>query len=118
MFEGDLGQGPFILSYREPLSPLSAADQPSILQDLSGFPESVARLWVDEFLEDVRQGNFGSELELDEIALRIRTGIAQIAEAIPSVVGGVEEATALVEKLRAQADRLAAIWSPKPAEES
>ncbi len=117
LFEGDLLAGPYILSYREPLGGLRRAEAPCIFQDLSGVPESVANLWMSEFLKEARQGGVGeSGGGLERIALRIRTRIAQIAALVPDLVAGVDEAAAIVDKLSDDATSLAVLVEPKAGE--
>lgn len=77
--EGPLSDGPYIVSYRRPLSGTIVTEH-YLLQDLSSVPVRLVRLWVKEFLNRVREPNYWKKRPMKDIALQLRTHIGRLAE--------------------------------------
>ena len=101
------GGGPYIVSYRQPLTTIASGGAPIadeyLFQDLSSVPARVVRLWVGEFLSQVRQPEYWQERPLQDFALRFRTHLASMADFVESVPPGLlrELASVLFARSRA-----------------
>ena len=82
VIEGVDGDGPYIVSYDEPLSGIPAIDSKRLLfQDLSAVPPGLVFLWVKEFIAQARQPRYWDERAFRNFMLRLRTNIAILAKA-------------------------------------
>lgn len=77
--------GPYIVSTEVPLTRLNSRPEHLILQDLSGLPPSVIRIWVREFAAQARQPRFWEKRDREQFILGIRTTIARLGDSVPSL---------------------------------
>lgn len=70
------GDGPMILSTRQPLSNAPSLPEEYLLQDLSTVPPAVVSLWVRQFIRQAAQERFWERITRDQFALQLRTYIA------------------------------------------
>ncbi len=90
-----MGDGPYIVSYRTPISGRQGISPEQLLvQDLSRVPPELVRLWIIEFKRQVVQERSGKNTNLRRFTLRLRTEIAILAkafhitkEAVASMIG-------------------------------
>jgi hypothetical protein len=90
------GDGPYIVSYRTPISGRQDISPDQLLiQDLSRVPPDLVRLWIVEFKRQVVQERSGNNTNLRRFALRLRTEIAVLAKAFQitkeAVAGMIDE---------------------------
>lgn len=88
------GAGPYIVSYRRPLTAIARQgayvdDDEYLFQDLSSVPARVVRLWVGEFLSQVRQPEYWRDRPMQDFALRLRTHLASLADFVDEVPPGL-----------------------------
>ena len=89
---GTLHEGPYIVSYHEPLS----RDGPDLserylLQDLSAVePPELIGVWFKEFLYQAAQPAFWEERLTETFALRLRTSIEHLARSVEGLEGALE----------------------------
>ena len=87
------GGGPYIVSYRRPLTAIAQGDahvdEEYLFQDLSSVPARVVRLWVREFLSQVRQPEYWRDRPMQDFALRLRTHLATLADFVDEVPPGL-----------------------------
>ena len=93
------GAGPYIVSYREPLT--NAVEPPEYLfQDLTPAPEHLVRLWVKEFLQQVKKPDYSRNRPWRQFALILRREISEAArffELLPEeVISGLLERIVVV----------------------
>ncbi len=90
-----MGDGPYIVSYRTPISGRQGISPEQLLvQDLSRVPPGLVRLWIIEFKRQVVQERSGKNTNLRRFTLRLRTEIAILGkafhitkEAVASMIG-------------------------------
>ncbi len=80
-----LGDGPYIVSVRTPLSTTSRVSGDFLFQDLSSVPPSLIGPWVKEFIAQAAQENYWQPQAMDQIVLKLRTDIGVAALALPDV---------------------------------
>lgn len=85
------GQGPYFVSTLTPLSALTVAYNHYLFQDLSSVPPALISLWVQEFVEQSAQREFWRERKGPQIALKLRTDIARLAEGIDPAKRSLQE---------------------------
>ena len=84
-------EGPFLLSFAEPLSRARRPAESSYLEmDLAWVPPDLVYFWVREFQKQAAQQQFWNERTLPRLALRLRTVIGVFAEANTDLVSGLE----------------------------
>ena len=94
-----LRDGPYIVSYRSPLTNITVEEE-YLFQDLSTVPERIVRLWVKEFLVQVKKPEYWRERTLGTVALRLRTDIARAAEFVDDLPQGIRsELSSLLSEL-------------------
>lgn len=95
--------GPYIVSYEVPLSKAAALPRDGYLfQDLSSVPQEIIILWVREFMSQASQNDYWKKRNGPEVALKLRTAIAQLAAGIDPAKKSVQEWQSI----------LAIIWRP------
>jgi hypothetical protein len=77
--------GPYIVSYRAPITGIDRLHSEYLYQDLSAVPPDVVLFWVDAFLRQAAQERYWDEATSEAIALRLRTEIEKVAVAVPDV---------------------------------
>jgi hypothetical protein len=80
-----LGDGPYIVSVRMPLSTTSRVPGDFLFQDLSSVPPSLIGPWVKEFIAQAAQENYSQPQAMDQMVLKLRTDIGVAALALPDV---------------------------------
>ena len=78
--EDDLRDGPYIVSYQQPLTGMSGLRERYLFQDLSSVPPRLIHLWVKEFLNQVEQPEYWDRRSWPTIRLYLRQGLANLAE--------------------------------------
>lgn len=79
-------EGPYIVSFREPLSDVTALSREYLYQDLSTVPVSLVRSWVKSFLIQAAKQEYWEPDTGEKVALKVRTEIEKLAEALPQVL--------------------------------
>jgi hypothetical protein len=89
---GEHRDGPYIVSYRLPLtgSPLLASGY--LLQDLSHAQPSLAGAWVKTFLTEASNEDYAQPATLRRVAVELRNAVALVAKQWPEVRASVDEA--------------------------
>ena len=82
--------GPYIVSYRVPISGIARLDRDYLFQDLSAVPADVVRFWVDLFLRRSTQERYWEEPRLDKLVLDLRTEIEKVAVTLPDIKDAVK----------------------------
>ena len=78
--EDDLRDGPYILSYDQPLTDQSELTERYLFQDLSSVPPRLIRVWVKEFVNQVEQPEYWDRRFWPTFRLYLRQGLANLAE--------------------------------------
>ncbi|MDA3953797.1 MAG: hypothetical protein PF485_09125 [Bacteroidales bacterium] len=81
----ELLTGPYIISYKRPLSLVSAIDGKYLLQDLSNVHLRVVPLWIDEFLKQSSKAKYWDEEHLKNLTNDLRNTIAIAADGLQDV---------------------------------
>jgi hypothetical protein len=85
-FEDDLLDGPYIVSYHNPLSQVSnVITEKYLLQDFSQVHPKAVSLWVDEFLKQSSQTEYWNGEHLRTFSNTLRNAIAIAAEGLQEV---------------------------------
>jgi hypothetical protein len=78
--------GPYIVSYKSPLSSASSFENGQLLvEDLSRIPHDLAFLWVNEFTAQAGRAQYWDKPALRTLMLNLRTQVAIDAEAFEEV---------------------------------
>lgn len=85
-----LGGGPYVVSALAPLGGISTIAGHYLHQDLSSVPSRIVRLWAREFFSQAAQERFWEERTGRQLALRMRTTVAALAEAYPGIKSEVQ----------------------------
>lgn len=80
--DADINKGPYIISYKVPLSKSGVVKENFLLQDFSNVHYKVVSLWVDEFLEQSSQVEYWNEEQLKNFSNDLRNAIAIGAEGL------------------------------------
>lgn len=80
--DADLREGPYIISYKIPLSKAGVVKENYLLQDFSKVHYKVVSLWVDEFLKQSSQIEYWNEEQLNDFGNDLRNAIAHGAEGL------------------------------------
>jgi hypothetical protein len=81
---GDHLDGPYIVTYGEPLSDVDVLEKDYLYQDLSSVPPELVAAWVREFMLQAAQEHFWNVRTKPMLALRLRTVIEVLAGALPN----------------------------------
>lgn len=79
------GDGPFLVSFRRPLSPETEAQPPMLVLNMTAVTPDVASLWVSEFLSQTAQERYWEEDAIRRTALRIRTILDIAGQGLPTI---------------------------------
>ncbi len=75
--------GPYIVSYKDPLTSVSILPKDHYLfQDLSSVPHEIVNVWVREFMLQSGQKDYWKKRNGPDAALKLRTAIAQLAAGV------------------------------------
>lgn len=85
------GDGPFIISSYHPLQGPDSLTAPYLFEDLSTVPPEVVEFWVQQFKSQTAQERSWDKQTVSRLALKLRTGIAIFARALPNVQKAVFE---------------------------
>lgn len=91
LLPGNLQDGPYIVSFLQPLAPGNSA-APHLFQDLSKLPISepeIITAWIREFVYQAGQERFWEPRTLETFVLDLRTTITVLADGFPEVQKGV-----------------------------
>lgn len=80
--DADFNKGPYIISYKVPLSKTGIIKEKYLLQDFSNVHYKVVSLWVDEFIKQSSQVEFWNEEQLNNFSNDLRNAIAFGAEGL------------------------------------
>lgn len=89
--------GPFIVSSLEPLSTTELPSGPFLIQDLERKPPGLVREWLQLFEAQAARREFWEPLVVEELALEVRTGLAEVAALLPAFQEGTETLGSLME---------------------
>jgi hypothetical protein len=79
--------GPYIVSCRCHLT--TQLNEPFLYQDLTGIEPFLMEAWVREFLRQSAQQRFWEPNGMSHLALRVRTGVARVANVAPEVMNAL-----------------------------
>jgi len=85
-----LGGGPYMVSALAPLGRVRTIAGHYLHQDLSSVPSQIVGLWAREFFSQAAQERFWEERTARQLALRMRTTVAVLAEAYPGIKNEVQ----------------------------
>lgn len=78
------GSGPYIVSYRAPISTREALARVNreqmLIQNLGWVPPRLVRLWIEEFRQQAARTRFWDQKNFRQFGLRMRTTIAAVAD--------------------------------------
>lgn len=85
-----LGGGPYMVSALAPLGRVRTIAGHYLHQDLSSVPSRIVGLWAREFFSQAAQERFWEERTGRQLALRMRTTVAVLAEAYPGIKNEIQ----------------------------
>lgn len=91
-------RGPYLVSVGAPLGASAHPRGPVLVQDLSAVSEGIVGDWVAEFLNQSAQRGTDPQWNAGSWALRLRTGMALLAQAAEPIAGGIEQWRNLIGK--------------------
>lgn len=94
---GDNRDGPYLVSFSEPVREGLSVSRPYIFQNQSWVPPQLISHWVNEFLNQAAQQDFSNTRGSQQLVLKVRTIIGILAIGLPDVKQSVNEWIAWVE---------------------
>jgi hypothetical protein len=85
-----LSSGPYVVSALAPLGRVRTIEGHYLHQDLSSVPSRIVGLWAREFFSQAAQERFWEDRTGRQLALRMRTTVAVLAEAYPGIKDEVQ----------------------------
>lgn len=81
----ELLKGPYIISYKKPLSKVSELKTKYLFQNMSNVEPELITLWIDEFLKQSSKAKYWDEEHLNNFTNDLRNTIAIAAEGLDKV---------------------------------
>lgn len=97
--EGDHLDGPYIISFRKPMSQ-NVLEPPYLYQDQSNVLPNLVALWMKEFILQAAQERFWERRTMYHLALKMRTYLGVMGEGVPEVMEALNTIIQLKEKLK------------------
>ncbi len=85
----EIDRGPYLISVLKPLPETGTIEGKYLIQDLSGVPPHLVRMWVKEFGYQTSKREFWNADKMRTLAVNLRTGLGILARGVDDAKAGL-----------------------------